>query len=274
MVATILESAGHRVTALDMAACGASAACIEEVRSFEEYSRPLLDAVAALPPGEKAVLVGHSFGGQSLAPAMERYSDKVAVAVFISAAMPAAGKPMAFVLEQVRRTRPWWGLLDGRPCVFSVDFTRQTMTIWTTASFRKKRGQISSWTARTEPAAIPRIQRRHFCSDHSTWLRGCISSVHLRQVLTTATDFSSSIEMRSSSFRTGLICDDAGPDLGKGDGEAVTASAVPERLGDEGRRRPDGGSVRRGESTSWPRRTRPGRPSSSDGWRRGTPARW
>jgi pimeloyl-ACP methyl ester carboxylesterase len=117
-VATILESAGHRVTALDMTACGASAACIEEVRSFEEYSRPLLDAVAALTPGEKAVLVGHSFGGQSLALAMERYPDKVAVAVFVSAAMPAAGKPMAFVLEQVRRTRPWWGLLDRRPCVF------------------------------------------------------------------------------------------------------------------------------------------------------------
>jgi pimeloyl-ACP methyl ester carboxylesterase len=75
-VATILESAGHRVTALDMAACGASAACIEEVRSFEEYSRPLLDAVAAMTPGEKAVLVGHSFGGQSLALAMERYRTR------------------------------------------------------------------------------------------------------------------------------------------------------------------------------------------------------
>ncbi|CAO2196329.1 unnamed protein product, partial [Urochloa humidicola] len=39
----------------------------EEVASFEAYSQPLLDAVAALPPGEQAVLVGHSFGGQSLA---------------------------------------------------------------------------------------------------------------------------------------------------------------------------------------------------------------
>jgi hypothetical protein len=32
---------------------------------------------------------------------MERYPDRVAVAVFASAAMPAVGKPMAFVLEQV-----------------------------------------------------------------------------------------------------------------------------------------------------------------------------
>ncbi|WVZ67525.1 hypothetical protein U9M48_016587 [Paspalum notatum var. saurae] len=102
-VATLLSSAGHRVTALDMAACGASPLRAEEVASFEEYSRPLLDAVAGLPPDEKAVLVGHSFGGQSLALAMERYPDRVAVAVFVSAAMPAAGKPMNNVFEQVTR---------------------------------------------------------------------------------------------------------------------------------------------------------------------------
>ncbi|KAL6839906.1 hypothetical protein ACP4OV_029716 [Aristida adscensionis] len=99
-VATALSSAGHRVTALDMAACGASPARAEDVASFEEYSRPLLDAVAALPDGERAVLVGHSFGGQGLALAMERHPEKVAVAVFVSAAMPAAGKPMSLVLEQ------------------------------------------------------------------------------------------------------------------------------------------------------------------------------
>ncbi|KAG2603186.1 probable esterase PIR7A [Panicum virgatum] len=99
-VATALSSAGHRVTALDMAACGARPGRAEEVLSFEEYSRPLLDAVAALPAGEKAVLVGHSFGGLSLALAMERYPDSVAVAVFVSAAMPAAGKPMTLVFQQ------------------------------------------------------------------------------------------------------------------------------------------------------------------------------
>jgi pimeloyl-ACP methyl ester carboxylesterase len=100
-VATILRSAGHRVDALDMAACGASPGRAVEVGSFEEYSRPLLDALAALPTGEKAVLVGHSYGGQSLALAMQAHPDRVAVAVFASAAMPAAGKPMKFVSEQV-----------------------------------------------------------------------------------------------------------------------------------------------------------------------------
>ena len=53
-VATALRSAGHRVDALDMAACGARPGRAEEVGSFEEYSRPLLDALAALPTGERS----------------------------------------------------------------------------------------------------------------------------------------------------------------------------------------------------------------------------
>ncbi|RLN24543.1 hypothetical protein C2845_PM07G33980 [Panicum miliaceum] len=99
-VATVLESAGHRVTALDLPRCGASAVRAEEVRSFEEYSRPLLRAVAAAPPGEKVVLVGHSFGGHNLALAMQAHPEKVAVAIFVSAPMPVAGRPMSAVLEQ------------------------------------------------------------------------------------------------------------------------------------------------------------------------------
>ena len=104
-VATLLSSAGHRVTALDMAACGASPGRAEEVPSFEDYSRPLLAVVSGLPPDEKAVLVGHSFGGLSLALAMERYPDRVAVAVFVAAGMPAAGKPMTSVFEQVTKRK-------------------------------------------------------------------------------------------------------------------------------------------------------------------------
>ena len=101
-VATVLESAGHRVTAFDQPACGANAVRAEEVLSFEEYSRPLLRAVAAAPPEEKVVLVGHSFGGHNLALAMEAHPEKVAVAIFVSAPMPVAGRPMSAVLEQVR----------------------------------------------------------------------------------------------------------------------------------------------------------------------------
>jgi pimeloyl-ACP methyl ester carboxylesterase len=77
----------------------------EEVPSLEEYSHPLLTALAGLAPEEKAVLVGHSFGGLRLALAMEQCPERVAVAVFVSSLMPAAGEPMVFVFEQVTRRK-------------------------------------------------------------------------------------------------------------------------------------------------------------------------
>uniref|UniRef100_A0A0D9WFS8 AB hydrolase-1 domain-containing protein n=1 Tax=Leersia perrieri TaxID=77586 RepID=A0A0D9WFS8_9ORYZ len=99
--ATALRRAGHRVTALDMAAAGASPARVDEVRTFEEYSRPLLDALAALPPGdERVVLVGHSQGGFSVALAAERFPERVAAVVFLTAGMPPVGRPMAAITEE------------------------------------------------------------------------------------------------------------------------------------------------------------------------------
>ena len=102
-LATILRSAGHRVTAPDLAACGASPVRVDVVRSFAEFSRPLTDAVAAVPPGEKVVLVGHSLGGVNIALACELFPEKVAAAVFLSAIMPDHRSSPSYVLEKVRR---------------------------------------------------------------------------------------------------------------------------------------------------------------------------
>jgi len=102
-VTTALESAGHRVTALDLAASGAHPVRLHEVRSFEDYSRPLLDAVAAAPDGDRLVLVGHSHGGLSLALAMERFPHKVAAAVFVAAALPCVGKHMGVIIKEVHK---------------------------------------------------------------------------------------------------------------------------------------------------------------------------
>ena len=96
-----LEAAGHRVTAVDLAASGAHPARVDEVHSFEEYSRPLLDAVAAAPAGDRLVLVGHSLGGLNLALAMERFPRKVAAAVFLAACMACAGRHMGVTVEEV-----------------------------------------------------------------------------------------------------------------------------------------------------------------------------
>ncbi|KAL5220242.1 hypothetical protein ABZP36_024955 [Zizania latifolia] len=111
-VVTVLRSAGHRVTALDLAASGVHPARIDEVGSFEEYSGPLIDAVAAAPEGERLVLVGHSHGGFSLAIAMERFPDKIAAAVFVAAKMPCVGKHMGVTTEFTRRTAPEGHLMD------------------------------------------------------------------------------------------------------------------------------------------------------------------
>ena len=60
---------------------------IQDVHTVYEYTEPLLDFLASLPPNEKVVLVGHSLGGLNLALAMDKYPEKVAVGVFMATFM-------------------------------------------------------------------------------------------------------------------------------------------------------------------------------------------
>jgi pimeloyl-ACP methyl ester carboxylesterase len=96
-----LESAGHRVTALDLAASGINMKAIQDVHTLYEYTEPLLEFLASLPPNEKVVLVGHSLGGLNLALAMDKYPEKVAVGVFMAAFMPDTRHKPSYVLDQV-----------------------------------------------------------------------------------------------------------------------------------------------------------------------------
>lgn len=106
-VATLLRAAGHRVHAPDLAASGADARRLrdDDAPTFDDYSRPLLDAVRALPggDGERAVLVGHSLGGMSVALAAEELPEKVAAAVFVAAFMPDCASPRPSVIDKVRK---------------------------------------------------------------------------------------------------------------------------------------------------------------------------
>uniref|UniRef100_A0A164UA30 AB hydrolase-1 domain-containing protein n=1 Tax=Daucus carota subsp. sativus TaxID=79200 RepID=A0A164UA30_DAUCS len=86
-VATLLRSDGHRVSILDLAASGVNLKQVQEVHSFAVYLEPLMDLMATLPQEEKVVLVGHSMGGVGLSLAMERFPEKIAVAVFATAYM-------------------------------------------------------------------------------------------------------------------------------------------------------------------------------------------
>lgn len=100
-VATALRSAGHRVTVPDLAASGRDERKLTDVPTFREYSKPLLEIMASLLPGDKVVLVGHSLGGVNIALAMEEFPDKVSAAVFVTALMPDFTSRPSHVIEKV-----------------------------------------------------------------------------------------------------------------------------------------------------------------------------
>ncbi|XP_028764024.1 methylesterase 1-like [Neltuma alba] len=107
-----LESAGHRVSVLDLAASGIHPAKIEDLATISDYSEPLFKLLASLPPNEKVALVGHSSGGLNLAVAIDRFPDKVSLAVFLTAFMPDTRHKPSYVLEQYMERTPAEGWMD------------------------------------------------------------------------------------------------------------------------------------------------------------------
>ncbi|XP_072952330.1 salicylic acid-binding protein 2-like [Typha angustifolia] len=87
-LSTLLTSAGYRVTVPDLAAAGIDERRLEDVPTFADYSKPLLEIVESLPADERVILVGHSLGGMNIALAAEMFPEKVAAAVFLAASMP------------------------------------------------------------------------------------------------------------------------------------------------------------------------------------------
>ncbi|XVE82725.1 hypothetical protein DITRI_Ditri16bG0029200 [Diplodiscus trichospermus] len=99
-----LESAGHRVTMLDLAASGVDMKAIQDVHTFHDYTRPLLELLASLD--EQVILVGHSFGGMNLALAMDLFPHKISVAVFLTALMPDTIHQPSYVIEKNSSAHP------------------------------------------------------------------------------------------------------------------------------------------------------------------------
>lgn len=104
-VATQLRSEGHRVTALDSAACGISPKQVQEVQSYTDYYEPLMEFMDNLPPDEKVILVGHSYGGYGLSIAMEAFPEKIAVAVFATAYMLSPDLDLLTISNEVEKKR-------------------------------------------------------------------------------------------------------------------------------------------------------------------------
>ncbi|WOK95999.1 putative esterase PIR7A [Canna indica] len=116
----LLRLAGHRVTAIDLAASGTNLTPLDDLNtdgvldSIDDLkiglnlyliqfrnTKPLLDVLAAVPEGERVVLVGHSFGGVGLALAMETFPEKIAAAIFATAMMPSPSNSMASIFEKL-----------------------------------------------------------------------------------------------------------------------------------------------------------------------------
>lgn len=102
-VITLLKSAGHKVTALDLAACGIHPKQAHELRSIKDYLEPLMEFLAALPAEERVILVGHSMGGACISVAMERFPNKISVAVFAAARMPGPDLDFVTLSEEFNR---------------------------------------------------------------------------------------------------------------------------------------------------------------------------
>ncbi|XP_057770132.1 salicylic acid-binding protein 2-like isoform X1 [Salvia miltiorrhiza] len=138
----LLEAAGHRVTALDLAASGIDRRSLQDLRSFADYSQPLLELMAAIPAEEKVVVVGHSLGGINISLAMEMYPHKIAVAVFLAAFLPGSTHPPSYVVDQFSKEAPAEEWLDTEflPC----DTMKETSLFFGPNMLSSKLYQLSS----------------------------------------------------------------------------------------------------------------------------------
>ncbi|CAH2061345.1 unnamed protein product [Thlaspi arvense] len=135
-VKPLLEAAGYHVTAVNLAACGIDTRSITEISTCEQYSEPLIQLLASLPSDEKVVLVGHSFGGLSLAIAMDKFPNKISVSVFVSAFMPDTKHSPSFVLDKFGSNKPetYWMATEFEPygsdnSGLSMFFSREFMKL-------------------------------------------------------------------------------------------------------------------------------------------------
>ncbi|XP_077233365.1 salicylic acid-binding protein 2-like [Tasmannia lanceolata] len=105
-VATMLESAGYQVTKVAMAASGINMTQFSEVKTFADYTAPLLVLMASLHSEDRVILVGQSFGGMNIALAMERFPEKVLCGVFVNAFMPDCTNQPSYVLTEYGKWFP------------------------------------------------------------------------------------------------------------------------------------------------------------------------
>ncbi|XP_045792172.1 salicylic acid-binding protein 2-like [Trifolium pratense] len=104
-VATMLKSTGHNVTTIELAASGINQIQVQDIHSISKYYKPLMVFMESLPPNEKVILVGHSLGGVSTSVAMEKFPQKISVAVFVTAYVLSQNLTYPALLQEVQARR-------------------------------------------------------------------------------------------------------------------------------------------------------------------------
>ncbi|KAJ1439576.1 Alpha/Beta hydrolase fold [Sesbania bispinosa] len=99
-----------------MAASGINPKQMQDVHSISDYHEPLMTFMGSLPPKEKVILVGHSLGGLSVSVAMEKYPEKISVAVFISAIV--VSENLTYQAHVQERRRRIGSILDKQYFIF------------------------------------------------------------------------------------------------------------------------------------------------------------
>ncbi|VFQ69870.1 unnamed protein product [Cuscuta campestris] len=88
----LLEETGLAPIGLDLTGSGIDLTDTNNVKTLEDYSKPLLDYLKSLPEDEKVILAGHSAGGACISYALEHLSHKIDKAVFICGTMVSDGQ--------------------------------------------------------------------------------------------------------------------------------------------------------------------------------------
>ncbi|XP_027337159.1 probable esterase PIR7A [Abrus precatorius] len=123
-VATMLKSGGHNVTTLDLVASGINPKQVQDIDSISQYYEPLMTFMGSIPPKEKVILVGHSLGGISISVAMERFHEKISLAIFVTAFVTSQNLTYPAILREAKRL----GIFTGAK-LLPLDAPNKTVTV-------------------------------------------------------------------------------------------------------------------------------------------------
>ncbi|KAA8539713.1 hypothetical protein F0562_026405 [Nyssa sinensis] len=87
----LMEKSGYKVSCLDLKSAGIDPSDANTILSFEDYNKPLMDFMSALPDNEQVILVGHSAGGLSVTEATHKFAKKISLAIYVAATMLKTG---------------------------------------------------------------------------------------------------------------------------------------------------------------------------------------